>query len=118
MMLPHHISWQGRGFAVPLITSAWFFITVGSMIAAVSLHPDSPYIPDETEALAAAWRLVAGTLALSAASVLLFSHRCQKRHQSVPGLPPDEFMYLPLRFWPTILAACALGTWGWSYVGL
>lgn len=114
MMLPHHISWQGRGLAVPLVTIAWFFITGGAFIAVVSLHPDTPYIPDEIEATAAAWRLVAGTLGLSAASVLLISLRCQKRQQSIPGLPPDEFMYLPLKFWPHILTASSLAAWGWS----
>lgn len=117
MTLPVHISWQGRGLVVPLVTIAWFCITTVSFIVIVSMHSDSPYIPDEAEALAAAWRLVAGTLGLSAASVLLVSLRCQKRQQLIPGLPPDEFMYLPLKFWPAILAACSLAAWGWTIVG-
>ena len=102
---------------MPLVTIAWFCITVGSFIAVVNLHPDSPYIPDKIEAEAAAWRLVAGTLGLSAATVLLVSLRCQKRHQSTPGLPPDEFMYLPMKYWPPILAACSLAAWAWPLVG-
>lgn len=110
LILPHVISWKGWGLAVMLLTILWLFIVVGAFVVIGSVYPDSFYTPDKAEADAMAWRMIATCFALSAASVLLVSrHRNLLRQKAPDAVPPDEFMHLPLRFWPYILAVVALG---------
>ncbi len=116
MVLPHYISWKGRGFAVPLLTILWFTLSVGALIVIDGVYPNAIYTPDKAKAAAMATRLVAAAFGLSAINVLLYSAR-RDRQRRKPGanLPPDEFMYVPLKFWPYVLAVCSLGTFVWSF---
>lgn len=116
MMLPHHISWKGWGLAVPLLTIFWIILSVASMLIFDDLYPGSLYTPDKAVAAASAWRLMASAFGVSTISVLLVQrHRRQQREKPGSNVSTDEFMYLPLRFWPSILAACTIGTFAWSF---
>lgn len=115
-MLPHVISWKGWGLAVGLLTVLWIFIVVVTFVMIGSYYPDTFYTPDKAEANAMSWRMMAACFALSAASVQLVSlHRNQLRQKAPDAIPPDEFMYISLKYWPYILAAAALGMFIWSF---
>jgi len=118
ILLPTLIFWKGWGLSVMLVTVLWFFAVFGTLVAIDGIYPDSLYTPDKAKAVAYAWRLVALTFSLSAASILLVSrHRIRKiaraagtMTREAPAVSqPDEFMFIPLKYWPYILAACSLG---------
>jgi hypothetical protein len=115
MVTPHFVHWRGWGLAVPLVTIFWLFEVVGAFLTIDAIYPDSLYTPDKAQAAADAWRMIAASLALSAASLFLISRQRSRRASKAAVPSPDEFMWIALKFWPPIVAVFALATLVWSF---
>lgn len=111
------IFWQGRGWLVPLIMFGWIFFAVGVMIATMgseaSPNPDAS--TDRTFALG---------FALSAANVFYLHWRRGMRVRAAgetgsesgsAAIPPDSFMFVPVKYWAYLFAAVAVYLLGHSF---
>lgn len=101
--------WQGRGWAVLPIMFGWIFLVIGVMIATKGPEAD-PNAAANTD------RIFALAFALSAANVFYLHWRRGKklRAPAEPGaeegngvVPPDSFMFVPIKYWAYLFAAGA-----------
>lgn len=90
--------WRGWGIAVFLIPFLWIFILIGVMAGA------GYYEPDSVKAAAAVDRLFALAFALSGVSVFLIV-----RYRARKGRNYDDFMFIPMKYWPWLLGLVTLG---------
>ena len=116
------VHWQGWGVWVGLLFVFWFLAVIAFVIGS------SLYIPDSREAEMAVQTGAAVVFALYAASVqavVEIRRRSPKTvagkgGAAVPALARDEFVFVPLAYWPAILAAIAMGlavaTWRGYFV--
>jgi hypothetical protein len=104
--------WKGWGILVFIVTFAWMFIVIGIMIA-TGFHE-----PDEAKAAAATDLLFALSFILSASSVFLLARYRDNTPREIvdpttgqthPVPHVDEFMFIRMKYWTHILAACAVG---------
>lgn len=109
MLLPHLIYWKGWGVWVLVLTVFWGFAVIGTVVVLDDIHPGLFFTPNKTEAAAWAWQTIAVIFLLSATSIgVLSAYRNRKQRKAAgPTKAPDEFMFVRLRYWPLILAACA-----------
>ncbi len=99
--------WRGWGISVALFFLLWIAAGVGLLIGSGSYEPDQTKV-----AMGIQWGL-AVVLALTAASV--FATAAWRRRRVPSG--HDDFMFLPLEFWPYILVVIALGVTGATGAG-
>jgi len=115
MVVPHFVHWRGWGLAVMLVTILWLFAVVGAFLAVDAFFPDSLYTPDRAQAAADAWRMIAASLGLSAATLFLISRHRTRKASKAASPSTDEFMWISLKFWPPIVAFFALTALAWSF---
>lgn len=97
--------WRGLGlfaFLIPMLI--WL------AIALVAIFLDY-YEPDEMKAAAAVYRMMAGGFALGALAVWAFA---RYRERTAPG--EDDLAFIPLKYWPAIVALAAAAALVASFV--
>ncbi len=106
------LCWKGWGILVFIVTFAWIFIVIGIMIA-MDFHE-----PDEAKAAAATDLLFALSFILSASNVFFLARYRENTPREVVDpatgeirvVPhTDEFMFIRMKYWTHILAACSIG---------
>jgi hypothetical protein len=89
--------WRGWGILVFFRPFVWIFILLGVLLGSGSQ-------PDPAKAAAAVDRMFALAFALSAATVLFIA---RYRERTAPKR--DDFMFIPMKYWPWLLGVAALG---------
>ena len=96
---------RGLGFLAFVIPIACWVAIVFVFIA------QDYYEPDPVKAGAFVYRTMAAGFALGALALLPIVHR---RNRTAPGV--DDLAFIPFRYWPWIVALCALAALIASYV--
>ncbi len=99
--------WRGWGILVFFIPFLWIFILIGVLIGS------GAYEPDPVKAAAGTDRLFAFAFALASASVFLIV-----RYRARKGLNYDDFMFIPMKYWPWLLGLAALALVVASFVAV
>ncbi|KAB2912751.1 MAG: hypothetical protein F9K29_17915 [Hyphomicrobiaceae bacterium] len=108
------LHWRGWGISVALLFAFWIFVAIALVVFA------SPFEPDPRRAMLDVQWLFAGMFALHALSVFAVV-QYRRRHPPVAGTADDphadEFMFIRLDLWPSILLGVAALFAGASWLG-